>query len=438
MNTATKFDLGSLTQVKGEIDLALHFPDLSSRPPKREGDVVVLDPNELQHQLRFLRMQFQKGLLRWLTDSADAEIGRRMMRDAIADIEAIQPTPDARLFWWVALGFMDALADPVIGADSSARQLCSRIDAQIRQLLGGSNNIAEHVLRASLYYIALAPADLSPVIAEVQSAFALADLLPGAARQGVSQSPGGELRESVSATRELWNRFCGGDTGSLADFVDHARGCAQLAGAIGQTDLKRLGQGLAAVANWLSEEPSRFNDAVAIEVATTVLLLDNAQENCRHLGTAFAQQVDLMVARLYACIAGSPVADEGLPLLDEMRRQAQEKLLIGQVGREIQQHLARVKQAIDGFFSNSGTDHDLLLLDDPIKQASGALAMLGHFGAVNSLGECAASIRQFAQPDYQPDMADLAAVAGRLSSLGRFVASLQNGEADFDAFVGPV
>ena len=416
----------------------LFYPDLSRRPPKRQGDAPALGAEQLLRTLKAKRMNFQKGLLRWLKDPADAEAGRRMMREAIAEIEAVQPTPAARSFWWISLGVLEALADPVLGADPSSRQLCSRIDAQIRRLVGGSNNVAERVLRESLYYIAQAPADLSPEIAEVQSVFGLADLLPSAASQAAQLPHHGELRklrETLTAAEELWSRFCTGNTGSLAGFADNARNCAQLTGEIGQTDLKRLGQGLGAVANWLSEDPSRFNDAVAMEVATTILLLENAQENFRRLGTDFAQQVDLMVARLYACIAGRPATDEGIPLLDEMTRRAQEKLLIGQVGREIQNNLAQIEQSLDGFFRDPGKAHDLLQLDNPIKQISGALAMLGHFGAVNSLKECAARIQQFALPGYQPASEDFEAVADQLSLLGFFVDSLQNGETDFDAFV---
>lgn len=416
----------------------LFYPDLSRRPPKREMGAPTVDAEELSRTLKVKRMQFQKGLLRWLKDPADAETGRRMMREAIAEIEAVQPTPAARSFWWISLGVLEALADPVLGADPSSRQLCSRIDAQIRRLVGGSNNVAERVLRESLYYIAQAPADLSPGIAEVQSVFGLADLLPSPATQAAPLPHHGELRklrEVLTAVEELWSRFCTGNTGSLAGFVENSRSCAQLTEEIGQTDLKRLGQGLGAIANWLSEDSSRFNDAVAMEVATTILLLENAQENFRRLGTDFAQQVDLMVARLYACIAGRPAADEGIPLLDEMTRRAQEKLLIGQVGREIQNNLAQIEQALDGFFRDPTKAHDLLQLDNPIKQISGALAMLGHFGAVNSLKECAATIQQFAQPDYQPANEDFEAVADQLSLLGFFVDSLQNGETDFDAFV---
>ena len=416
----------------------LFYPDLSLRPPKRAVDVPMLGSEQLLHALKSERMHFQKGLLSWLRKPAEAEIGRQVMCEAVVAIDAIQPTPIARSFWWVSLALLESLADPQLAADQTARQFCSRIDAQIRRLLEGSNNVAERVMREALYYIAQAPAGLHPRVDEVQSVYGLSSLLPTVAEVAAPmphQASLRKLRETLSAIEELWNKFCTGHGASLEGFADNARSCAQLTGEIGQTDLKRLGQGLGAIANWLVEQPSRFNDSVAMEVATAILLLQNAQENFRRLGTDFAQQVDLMVARLYGCIAGRPASDEAIPLLDEMTRKAQEKLLIGQVGREIQNSLAQIEQALDVFFRDPAKAQDLLQLDKPMKQIGGALAMLGHFSAVNSLKACGARIQQFAQPDYQPASGDFEAVAHQLSLLGFFVDSLQNGETDFDAFV---
>ena len=417
----------------------LFYPDLSQRPPRRAKPQAVLDPDQLKHALKSERMRYQKGLLNWLKKPAEAEAGRQLMRDALAGIELHQETQAARSFWWVAGAFLDALADPGIAADISARQLCSLIDAQIRRLLDGSNNVAERVMREALYYVAQAPADLDPLIAQVQATFALPALLPATAMPTQAQPQDTalrKLRETLVATEEFWNRFCTGSTNSLSGFAENARVCARLTEEVGQTDLKRLGQGLGAVANWLAEDSARYNDTVAMEVATTILLLQNAQEGFKRLGTDFAQQVDLMVARLYACIAGKPAADdEAIPLLDEMTRRAQEKLLIGQVGREIQNNLAQIEQALDGFFRDPAKGHDLAQLDGPIRQVSGALAMLGHFAAVNNLKECSSRIQQFAQADYSPASEDFEWVANQLSLLGFFVDALQNGETDFDAFV---
>jgi chemosensory pili system protein ChpA (sensor histidine kinase/response regulator) len=193
----------------------LFYPDLSQRPPRRATpQAAVLDPDQLKHALKSERMRYQKGLLSWLKKPAEAEAGRQLMRDAVAGIELHQETQAARSFWWVAGAFLDARAEPGIGADASARQLCSLIDAQIRRLLDGSNNVAERVMREALYYVAHAPAGLDPLIAQVQATFALPALLPAAAMPTQVQPQDTalrKLRETLAATEEYWNKFCTGE-----------------------------------------------------------------------------------------------------------------------------------------------------------------------------------------------------------------------------------
>ena len=418
----------------------LFYPDPGLRPPKRKTPFVPLAGDDLKALLKAERARYQKGLLIWLKTPEQLETALQPMRLALANIEATQEMPAARSFWWVAQAFMEAL--PVLpSADKAAlRQLFTRIEAQIRHLLEGSRNVAERLMRDVLYVVAQAPAGASPFVDEAQQVFQLRGLIPTPASEQtttpVQESALRRLRETLVSVEDLWNKVCAGNAASMAGFAQHAKTCAQLTEEIGLTDLKRLGQGFGAIANWLSEDGKRYNDGVAMEVATAILLLQNAQENFRRLGMDFAQQVDLMVARLYACIAGRPLAnDEGLPLLDEMSRRAQEKLLVGQVGREIQNNLAQIEQALDGFFRNPEKAHDIAALDSPFKQVAGALAMLGHFGAVTDLKECNASIQRFAQAGYTPVAADFEAVAQELSQLGFFIDALRTGETSYEAFL---
>jgi len=433
----------ALAELRGSVRAQasdLFFPDLSLRPPKRpELPSQALAPAELQRVLKAERMRYEKGLLSWLTRPEEAEAGRQLMLDALVRIEATQETPAARSFWWTAQAFVEALADPLVSAASGIQQVSSRIDLQIRRLLEGSSNVTERLMREALYHVARAPAALKPLIAEVQSTFELPALVPPVAVDA-SQQPRDavlrRLRETLATTEELWNKVCTGGMASLGSFAEHARNVAALTEEIALTDLKRLGQGLAAIGNWLQEDAARYSDTVAMEVATAILLLQNAQENFKRLGTDFAQQVDLMVARLYACIAGRPAAaDAEIPLLDEMTRRAQEKLLISQVAREIQNNLAQVEQALDAFFRDPAKAHDLPALNGQIKQIGGALAMLGHLGAAASLKECGERIQRFAEADYVAQASDFEAVAQQLSVLGFFVDALPSGEKDFESFV---
>jgi len=417
----------------------LFFPDLSLRPPKRAGAAEKLTPDALRQVLKAERARYQKGLLSWLTKPDQAEAGRQLMLTALSNIEATQETQAARSFWWTALAFIEALKDPAVNADGSVRQVSARIDQQIRRLLEGSNSLAERLMREALYHVAQASSDTGSVVSQVQSTFDLPSQLPEPeAAAGVQPQDAvlRRLREVLSSAEEHWNRVCSsGSTAGLQAFVDQARSVAAMTEEIGQTDLKRLGQGLGAIANWLIDDASRFGDTVAMEVATAILLLQNAQESFKRLGTDFAQQVDLMVARLYACIAGKPATDAALPLLDEMTRRAQEKLLISQVAREIQNNLAQVEQALDAFFRDPSGVHDLALLDGPLKQTAGALTMLGHLGAASSVTGCIEQIHALAQPDSARAAEDFEEIAHQLSTLGFFVDALPSGETDFDAFV---
>ncbi|MBK7900122.1 MAG: Hpt domain-containing protein [Betaproteobacteria bacterium] len=361
------------------------------------------------------------------------------MRQALNTIEATQETPAHRAFWWVSVAFLEALADGAVASEMEARQLCGRIDLQIRRLLEGSRNVAERLMRDALYYVAKAPAENGDVARAVRSGFGLDSLVPAAEMSSAAAPQEAhlrKLRESIIAAEEAWNKFCAGSAGMLAPFAESSRQAATLTAEVGHTDLKRLGQGLAAIANWLAEDPKRHGEGVAMEVATAILLLQNAQENFRRLGTDFAQQVDLMVARLHACIAGRPAdTDEAIPLLDEMTRRAQEKLLIAQVAREIQSNLAQIEQALDTFFRAPDSGAGLAALDNPLNQVYGALTILGHDGALETLSRCRAQIEHFAAPDYQANQSDFEAVAEELSMLGFFIDSLQHGAADYGQFI---
>ncbi|MGE5387136.1 MAG: Hpt domain-containing protein [Betaproteobacteria bacterium] len=421
----------------------LFFPDLTVRPPKRTEPMVRLSPDEFRKCLKTERMRFQKGLLAWLKNppgSPAAADGLEKMQGALKAIEATQETPAARSFWWVSQGFLNALNDSGIASEQDAKQLCARIDLQIRRLLEGSRNVAERLMRDALYFVGQAPVDGKGLAAKIRDDFQLQHLIPevsAAPTSAPQEAALRRLRETIVATEEFWNKFCAGSAAALSGFVEQAKNCAPLTASVGHTDLKRLGQGLAAIATWLGEDPSRQSEVVAMEVATAILLLQNAQENFKRLGTDFARQVDLMVARLHACISGTALAadDQEVPLLDEMSRRAQEKLLITQVAREIQNNLAQIEQALDTFFRDPAQGFDAAALAGPLKQIAGALTILGHDKALRSLEECGQQIKLFGEPGYAPFDEDFESVAQQLSTLGFFVDALQTGTTDYEAFM---
>lgn len=418
----------------------LFFPDLGLRPPKRPAPAPMTQ-DERAKLIRSQRGSFQKGLLAWLREPEGSEAsqnGLATMQAALRRIESTQVSPSARSFWWASLGLVTALMN---GASrvGDARSLCARVDLQIRRLLEGNPGVAERLLRDALYFVAHTPAQADPLLAEIQSAYQLDALVPTADQlRAMGRTPHEtalrRLREAVDGAEDQWNRFCSGSASALNPFVDQARNGVALANELGQADLTRLAGGLVVAANWLAEDPSRHSDGVAMEVATVLLLIQTALENYNRLGADFTQQVNLMVDRLRVCMDGGVPSDTEIPLLDEMSRRAQERLLMTQVAREIQSNLGQIEQALDTYFRDTSKRPDAASLETPLRQISGALTILGQDAAVTYLKSCEQNILAFSHSDGEPGAEAFEDVAHQLSTLGFFVEALQHGNVEFNAF----
>ena len=413
----------------------LFFPDLSARPPRRAAPAQI-SRGEFQRIVRQERARFQRGFLSWLRTPQDRS-GISEMLAAVKRIEDTQDAPASRSFWWVATGFLSALAEGTLPAETNIKQLCARIDLQIRRLLEGSKNVAERLMRDALFFVASADSN-NNAVQQVKQTYHLDAVIP--VTETLAPAPEEtvrrKLRDIISATEETWNKYCAGTQQSLHQFKEHAHTLASVVEQLGHTDYRRLAQAIASAANWLAEDTSRHSEALAMEIATAILLTLNAQSNFQRLGSDFAHQVDVTVARIHGCLAGTPPQPGSeIPLLDEMSRQAQEKLLIGHVAKEIQSNLAHIEQVLDGFFRDADKRADLDALETPLRQVSGALSMMRHDEAVVALRQCAAEIKHFSSPDYVPLESDFEHVATQLSVIGFFIDALPNGVDDFSTFV---
>lgn len=431
-----------LQAARGKTDASptdLFFPDLSVRLPRRGTALPAINDAQRSLLLRRERARFQRGLINWLratpADGPAAAEAANEMRAAVERVEMVQEGAGERTFWHVTSAFLSALASGALPPGLDLRPLCGRLDMQLRRQQDGSKNVAERLLRDVLYYVAIADRS-NAAVREVQDAYQLAALLPASDEAVPAEQEGirRRLRDAASAAEESWSRLCAG-AAVLPLFREHAQALAAAANQLGNTDCRRLAQCVLAAANWLADDPARESEALAMEVATAILLTQNAQERYPHIGADFAPQVDVMVARVHACIAGSaPAASAEVPVLDEMSRRAQEKLLVAQVAREIQNNLGRIEQTLDSFFRDPERRDELASLDAPLKQVGGALSMLGHDDAAAALRQCAADIAGFAGAAQTPQAGEFERVAETLSLIGFFVDALAQGVSDFARF----
>ncbi len=418
------------------VESELFFPDLSPRPPRREAPEL---PTDMREFVLGQRRRFQAGLLRWLRNAAD-NAALREMTEAVRAIERTQALAQHRAFWWVTIGFTEALIAVGSQAGIEAKRLCARIDLQMKRLMEGSQNVTERLLRDALYFVARSRVQ-SPQVLEIRRVYALDQAIPVDAPERRDIRPHEAdlraLREIIAVAKDKWTRFSSGHAHELAGFRDQAAQLKDRVAALDQPDLALLVSAIYSVTVWVADNPGRITESIALETATALLLAESAVENFARLSPEFPHQVLAMGARLHASLAGQ-TSDAPLPVLDEMARKAQERLTMAQVVAEIKSNLSAIEATLDGFFRDSARRVELPALDSQLRQVGGALSMLGADRAVEALAICSATIARFASGDGAPAREDCEQVAQAMSGLGFYVEALQHGPADFDALMQPV
>ncbi|MFT4171251.1 MAG: Hpt domain-containing protein [Rhodocyclaceae bacterium] len=414
----------------------LFFPDLSRRPAL--GQVGEVSPERAAREARVLRGRFEKGLLLWIRQPK-SDAGPVEMLRAVQGIERIQTLPATRSFWWAAVAFFEGLASGAVPGDRQAHRLCRRIDTQMRRLMEGSQSVAERLVRDVLYFIATARID-TPHAQSVRHVYRLDSALP-ASDQELSDTLrvplALQLRESLENAKEMWNRFCAGAAVALPQFQEQLVEVIARAAPLHMQEVDRLLGAMANLLGWLRADPLRHNDAIAMEVATGLLVVEQASESGVVDPQQLRQQVDLLRERYASRMRG-----ENLPALDDSllggaSRRAQEKLFFNQLAREILANLGQIEQTLDNYFRNPVHRDALANLANPLKQIEGALAMLGEADAAALVRQCAAQVVQFSTQEDAPEQAQCDAIAHQLSALGFYVEALKHGPARLETYLNP-
>ena len=414
----------------------LFFPDLSSRASLPTA-VAATPAGKLASHLILQRRAFQRGLLLLLRGE---DTGAKAMRDAVAGIEDVTIAPSMRSFWWTVGALLDAVAAKGLESGFGVKQLVARIDVQIRRVAEGSTKVSDRLRREVLYYVAIS----APVVAsvrEIQRVFKLPALIPSAdvlSADVLRLLPLlRQAHEEIGSAKDAWLKFASGRAENLPRLKQMMVSVQQHTADIGNAALIQL---MASLAARLDEMPTvNMPEAVAMEYATGLLFAENAFENYANLTPEFPQQVATMLARLDAAEANKPVdAVAAAPLLEEMSKRAQERLLLAQVCREIQVNLRRMEQVLDSFFRDQGKRAELTTLAHESRQIRGALRMLGLDQADHLLELCQNQIETYANAEPPVAYDDLELLAESLSCLGFYVEAVEQQRAGRERLIAPL
>ncbi|HET6265956.1 MAG TPA: Hpt domain-containing protein, partial [Usitatibacter sp.] len=412
----------------------LFFPDLGAvlpaLPPQPPVDDAVL-AKALSHQ----RSQYQQGLLRMLKGGDNAE-ALRQMHTAVTAIESLQAATANRPFWTAVTAFFDALVFGGLEVGPASKPLFAKVDQQIKQLIDGAAKVAERVFRDLLLAVARASSvsDRLVLLKEVyrlDHLVAVPDAVRGSDDEGLAALVR-ELREHTAQQKDTWLKYTSGNRAALEPFGKQALVLAESSGRLPNRDVQPVMARLTEVAPALKARAIPPSESQALEVATALLFLESALENYFHLGGDFPRQAKTVNERLKSAMAGEPLPPmdqiEG-GLLDEMTRRAQEKLLVFQVGQEVQVNLQNIEQVLDGFFRDAARRPELAPLAAQFAQVQGALMIMELPDAASLNAAVMGRVQHFAEgsADGVGEAAEM--VADGLSALGLYITALQQGSA---------
>jgi len=427
-----------LNRARGQSDANegdLFYPDLSAQLPSLPG-AAALDDGVLGKALALQRSQYQQGLLRMLK-GGDTSEALAQMHAAVTAIESLQGTTPNRPFWSAAAAFFDSLVFRGAEVGPSSKPLFAKLDQQIKQLIDGSGKVAERVFRDLLLAVGRA-APVSERIAMLRERYRLEQLLeiPDRGVRGADdEALAGlvrELRDLTGQQKDAWLKYTSGNRAALEPFGKQALALAERAGKLPNADIQRLLVRLADVAPEIKAKAIPPSEAQSLEVATALLFVESALENFTRLGADFPRQARAITERLQGAMAGEalpPVEAMEGGLLDEMTRRAQEKLLVFQVGQEVQVNLQNIEQVLDAFFRDSSKRAELAGLTAQFAQVQGALMILELADAAALNAAVMARVQQFAEGSLDGSGEAAEMVADGLSALGLYVTALQQGAA---------
>ncbi|MCL2644677.1 MAG: Hpt domain-containing protein, partial [Betaproteobacteria bacterium] len=414
----------------------LFFPDLSIRIPSRDG-AAKLDTEQRQQQCRTMRTRFQRGLIDWLRQSDTA--GTDAMRAALAGLEVTENNPGMRSLWLAGQAFVDALSAMSADEQLATRPLLTRIESQLHRLEDGQQTLPERLLRELLYHIATQPAS-TPVQQAAHQAWQLSTLIPeeGAAVSDLPLKPLLEgLHAELTRIKDKWNTFGEQGASALSEFNAQIEAFTKSTSPLGRPVLYRLLGGMCRFIAWLNANPQRYSEPIALEFATTLLLVEAALNRVLP-DPGFQTQAGDALSRLEALARGEDLGAPPSATSVESARKQQEKEALAQLSREILSSLATIEQTLDDFFRDHAKRAPLETLHAPLHQVKGALSLLGENEAISLVLEAGEIITRLAQEDTPVDDAELTELARRFSALGFFVQSLPYTRTSVIHFLSPV
>jgi chemosensory pili system protein ChpA (sensor histidine kinase/response regulator) len=414
----------------------LFAPDLTVILPAPDDTVALPRSDMMSDAVRQRRSLYQSGLLKLLREK-DFAGGARDMRNAALAIEALQVTSPTRAFWFTVTGFFEAVSEKPAESGGLAVQLFGKIDQQIKLLIEGVQKVPERLFRDLLLVIGKSSAK-SERIRDIRALYRLDELLAAApVRDALADESERalvrSLRDQIQAAKDNWLKFTSGNRSALEAFAQQGEALVRNVQPLSNAAMAEILRVIGLVGPHLRKTGLPASEVQALEIASAMLFVESSLENYFRLTAEFSAQTQAIVARIKGAMSGTvlpPLDPSTNAMMDDFTKRAQERLLIFQVGQEVQVNLSTIESTLDTFFRDPSRVAELATLLPLFSQVQGALAIL-------ELNEAAAlnqmlrdRVVQFSSGAVRGEGDDAEAVAEGVSALGLYVSALQQHAAD--------
>ena len=370
-----------------------------------------------------VRSRLDQAVLR-IVKSADPQAGRELS-DASLSLAASQGARQPKVFWKIAAGYFEALAQGLLPADVYVKRAASRVLLQYASLAKGELGVSDRLAQDLVFFCAQAqpPAGRAPVLEAVRQAYGLARFKPVdyAAVQFGRFDPMllAQARKRIAAAKETWSTLSGGEAAKLKGVAEQFHSAAESLTKLHPATAP-LAQALVAAVEGVVRSGRPPAPELAMEVATSILYLEAAFQDMDLNDAKLSERTERLAARLGSVAQGGH--PEPLEIwMEELYRRVSDRQTMGSVVGELRGTLGELEKLLDQFFRSPQDKAPLADAPGHLAQMRGVLSVLGLDQASNAVQRMREAVEEIIVTEIDEEKAR---AAGTFDKLGNNLGAL--------------
>ncbi|WP_142811104.1 Hpt domain-containing protein [Tepidiphilus olei] len=355
---------------------------------------VVSDEGRIRAAL--LR-RFEKGLVGWFkpADEREAIAALTPIREALAGFLKLDAGRPLEPLWLAALAYADALREARLPRDEVSKRILHDLHRTMRHA-GEFSQPPRRLLQALTYPVArLEPRSRAQRLLHEhwRLAEALEDQdLPLAEIPFRAQLD--TLAEGIDRLIEHWERLTQASSPPLGAFSQELDALRRLAQPLGRASIDRAIEALAALVQWMEEQPDESLAAQAqLELARTLLIL-SAYCRAAHWDERTERRLQTQIERLRAFVEGRP-----LPEFETQATEADSR----SIGKELSRLLAEAESLLDRYYRDPTELLDKAHVNRLLAEARATLLLIGADEEAKALAQLPPLVERLAEQGVLED-----------------------------------